>query len=197
MKLSLLVVAGLLAPSLEAFTVPSRSATSSIKSFTKLAFVPKNDVSTTEPTSTFADGKLNTASLSPLDLAKKDQTVWDKFANWITSTENRLYIGWFGALMFPLSLPPRPASLLPLLQPLLVSDLNLPCHQNLCQFFSRMIVFSQSTLTASGSPSLVLCCRETTLFPVPLCLLPTPLECSFSPIWEAISVDEWLYSGKR
>ena len=149
MKLSLLVVAGLLAPSLEAFTVPSRSATSSIKSFTKLAFVPKNDVSTTEPTSTFADGKLNTAPLSPLDLAKKDQTVWDKFANWITSTENRLYIGWFGALMFPLSLPPRPASLLRLLQPLLVSDLNLPCHQSLCQFFSRMIVFSQSTLTAS------------------------------------------------
>jgi hypothetical protein len=28
-------------------------------------------------------------------------TSWDKFCAWITSTENRLYIGWFGCLMFP------------------------------------------------------------------------------------------------
>jgi photosystem II P680 reaction center D1 protein len=30
-----------------------------------------------------------------------DQAVWTKFSNWITSTENRLYIGWFGTIMFP------------------------------------------------------------------------------------------------
>jgi hypothetical protein len=24
--------------------------------------------------------------------------VWGRFCNWITSTENRLYIGWFGVL---------------------------------------------------------------------------------------------------
>lgn len=28
-------------------------------------------------------------------------TFWGKFAAWITSTENRLYIGWFGCLMIP------------------------------------------------------------------------------------------------
>ncbi|MFB2894539.1 hypothetical protein ACE1CI_16640, partial [Aerosakkonemataceae cyanobacterium BLCC-F50] len=27
--------------------------------------------------------------------------VWERFCNWITSTENRLYIGWFGVLMIP------------------------------------------------------------------------------------------------
>jgi photosystem II P680 reaction center D1 protein len=27
---------------------------------------------------------------------------WEAFCNWITSTENRLYIGWFGVLMIPL-----------------------------------------------------------------------------------------------
>lgn len=27
--------------------------------------------------------------------------VWDKFCAWITSTENRFYIGWFGVLMIP------------------------------------------------------------------------------------------------
>ncbi|HEY9690168.1 MAG TPA: photosystem II q(b) protein, partial [Coleofasciculaceae cyanobacterium] len=26
---------------------------------------------------------------------------WERFYNWITSTENRLYIGWFGVLMSP------------------------------------------------------------------------------------------------
>jgi hypothetical protein len=26
---------------------------------------------------------------------------WAQFCNWITSTENRLYIGWFGVIMIP------------------------------------------------------------------------------------------------
>ena len=28
-------------------------------------------------------------------------SLWERFCAWITSTENRLYIGWFGCLMFP------------------------------------------------------------------------------------------------
>jgi len=28
-------------------------------------------------------------------------TLWARFCEWITSTENRLYIGWFGVLMIP------------------------------------------------------------------------------------------------
>jgi hypothetical protein len=28
-------------------------------------------------------------------------SLWERFCGWITSTENRLYIGWFGCLMFP------------------------------------------------------------------------------------------------
>jgi photosystem II P680 reaction center D1 protein len=31
-------------------------------------------------------------------------SVWERFCSWITSTENRLYIGWFGLLMIPLLL---------------------------------------------------------------------------------------------
>jgi photosystem II P680 reaction center D1 protein len=27
--------------------------------------------------------------------------LWERFCAWITSTENRLYIGWFGVLMIP------------------------------------------------------------------------------------------------
>ena len=27
--------------------------------------------------------------------------VWERFCQWITSTNNRMYIGWFGVLMIP------------------------------------------------------------------------------------------------
>ena len=27
---------------------------------------------------------------------RESTSLWAKFCNWITSTENRLYIGWFG-----------------------------------------------------------------------------------------------------
>jgi len=33
-------------------------------------------------------------------LERRDsENLWGRFCNWITSTENRLYIGWFGVLM--------------------------------------------------------------------------------------------------
>ena len=28
-------------------------------------------------------------------------TPWGRICSWVTSTENRLYVGWFGCLMFP------------------------------------------------------------------------------------------------
>jgi photosystem II P680 reaction center D1 protein len=28
-------------------------------------------------------------------------SLWDRFCEWVTSTDNRLYIGWFGVLMVP------------------------------------------------------------------------------------------------
>jgi F-type H+-transporting ATPase subunit epsilon len=36
-----------------------------------------------------------------LTLARQSVSLWERFCGWITSTENRLYIGWFGCLMFP------------------------------------------------------------------------------------------------
>ncbi|CAK8533020.1 unnamed protein product [Lathyrus sativus] len=35
-------------------------------------------------------------------LERRDsENLWGRFCNWITNTENRLYIGWFGVLMIP------------------------------------------------------------------------------------------------
>ncbi|NJL43190.1 MAG: photosystem II q(b) protein, partial [Pseudanabaena sp. SU_2_4] len=32
---------------------------------------------------------------------RESVNVWDQFCNWITSIDNRIYIGWFGILMIP------------------------------------------------------------------------------------------------
>ena len=32
---------------------------------------------------------------------RQSSTAWGRFCEWVTSTENRLYIGWFGVLMIP------------------------------------------------------------------------------------------------
>jgi photosystem II P680 reaction center D1 protein len=33
--------------------------------------------------------------------ARGNAGAWERFCQWITSTENRLYVGWFGVLMIP------------------------------------------------------------------------------------------------
>ena len=32
---------------------------------------------------------------------RSGDNLWEQFCSWITSTNNRLYIGWFGVLMLP------------------------------------------------------------------------------------------------
>ncbi|KAG5028471.1 hypothetical protein JHK87_011985 [Glycine soja] len=32
---------------------------------------------------------------------RESENLWGRFCNWITSTENHFYIGWFGVLMIP------------------------------------------------------------------------------------------------
>ena len=38
-----------------------------------------------------------TATLSQ----QRSTNAWEQFCNWVTSTNNRLYVGWFGVLMIP------------------------------------------------------------------------------------------------
>jgi len=39
--------------------------------------------------------------MAQLTLQKQTTSDWEQFCNWVTSTENRLYCGWFGVLMIP------------------------------------------------------------------------------------------------
>ena len=32
---------------------------------------------------------------------RESANLWSQFCNWVTSTDNRLYVGWFGVLMIP------------------------------------------------------------------------------------------------
>ena len=32
-------------------------------------------------------------------LQRGQSSLWQKYVNWVTSTDNRLYVGWFGTLM--------------------------------------------------------------------------------------------------
>jgi len=32
---------------------------------------------------------------------RQSTNLWQEFCQWVTSTDNRLYVGWFGVLMIP------------------------------------------------------------------------------------------------
>ena len=34
-------------------------------------------------------------------IASRNTSTWEEFCRWVTSTNNRLYVGWFGVLMIP------------------------------------------------------------------------------------------------
>ena len=34
-------------------------------------------------------------------LTQRQTSTWESFCQWVTSTNNRLYVGWFGVLMIP------------------------------------------------------------------------------------------------
>jgi photosystem II P680 reaction center D1 protein len=34
-------------------------------------------------------------------LERREASLWARFCEWVTSTENRLYVGWFGVIMIP------------------------------------------------------------------------------------------------
>ena len=105
MKISAAVVAGLLVSTCESFTIPQSTAGSKTGfGSSSLAFAPKGVSTAEKSTSEFnpfkIDSELGVSTLTTPDKSKKDVgEVWERFANWVTSTENRLYIGWFGTLM--------------------------------------------------------------------------------------------------
>ena len=44
---------------------------------------------------------MNTLTQSRFQRKFNLANLWEEFLEWITSTDNRIYIGWFGVLMIP------------------------------------------------------------------------------------------------
>ena len=97
--------------------------------------------------------------------------IWDRFSDWITSTENRIYIGWFGVLMIP--------SLLAAITCFTLALIAAPGvdMEGIREPVLGSLMSGNNLITASVVPT------------------SAAIGLHFYPIWAAGSVDEWLYNG--
>jgi photosystem II P680 reaction center D1 protein len=89
------------------------------------------------------------------------------FCGWITSTENRLYIGWFGCLMFPLLTATCYIIAFIAAPPVDIDGINSV----------GSLLYGNNIISGAVIPS------------------SNAIGMHFYPIWEAASIDEWLYNG--
>lgn len=96
---------------------------------------------------------------------------WESFCNWITSTENRLYIGWFGVLMIPLLGVSACVFIIAFIAapPVDIDGIREPV--------SGSLLYGNNLISAAVVPS------------------SNAIGLHFYPVWEAASIDEWLYNG--
>ncbi|KAF3889935.1 MULTISPECIES: photosystem II q(b) protein [Nostocales] len=105
-------------------------------------------------------------------LQRRESTnVWEQFCEWITSTENRLYIGWFGILMVPTLLSATICFIIAFIAapPVDIDGIREPVAGSL--------LYGNNIISAAVVPS------------------SNAIGLHFYPIWEAASLDEWLYNG--
>ncbi|MEH1912299.1 MAG: photosystem II q(b) protein [Nostoc sp.] len=128
------------------------------------------DVNCHEARVTPANHNLQTIATNILERREKI-SLWEKFCSWVTSTENRLYIGWFGILMIPTILTAATVFIIAFIAapPVDMGGMGSPISGSL---FDGNNIISAAVVPTSAAIGL-----------------------HFYPIWEAASFDEWLYSG--
>ncbi|RZC79455.1 hypothetical protein C5167_003700 [Papaver somniferum] len=102
---------------------------------------------------------------------RESESLWGRFCNWITSTENRLYIGWFGVLMIPTLLTATSVFIIAFIAapPVDIYGIREPV--------SGSLLYGNNIISGAIIPT------------------SAAIGLHFYPIWEAASVDEWLYNG--
>ncbi|KAL3651980.1 hypothetical protein CASFOL_001661 [Castilleja foliolosa] len=102
---------------------------------------------------------------------RESESLWGRFCNWITSTENRLYIGWFGVLMIPTLLTATSVFIIAFIAapPVDIDGIREPV--------SGSLLLGNNIISGAIIPT------------------SAAIGLHFYPIWEAASVDEWLYNG--
>jgi len=98
-------------------------------------------------------------------------TMAGNISGFILSTNNRLYIGWFGVLMFPLIGVATVAYVAAFLTapPVDIDGIREPVAGSL--------LYGNNIITGAVIPS------------------SNAIGVHFYPVWEALSLDEWLYNG--
>ncbi|QHG14924.1 Photosystem Q(B) protein 1 [Nostoc sp. ATCC 53789] len=96
---------------------------------------------------------------------------WDSFCRWITSTENRIYIGWFGVLAIPTLLAATTCFILAFIAAPGV-DMD-----GIREPIMGSLMDGNNLITAAVVPT------------------SAAIGLHFYPIWDAASMDEWLYNG--
>ena len=102
---------------------------------------------------------------------RSSANIWERFCTWVTSTENRLYIGWFGILMIPTLLAATICFIIAFIAapPVDIDGIREP--------ISGSLLYGNNIITAAVVPS------------------SNAIGLHFYPIWEAVNIDEWLYNG--
>ena len=109
--------------------------------------------------------------MAAISLQRDTTTNWEKFCNWVTSTDNRLYVGWFGVLMIPCLLTATACFIIAFIAapPVDIDGIREPV--------SGSLLYGNNIISGAVVPS------------------SNAIGLHFYPIWEAGTLDEWLYNG--
>ena len=104
-------------------------------------------------------------------LQRGQSSLWQKYVNWVTSTDNRLYVGWFGTLMIPTLLTATTAFILAFIAapPVDIDGIREPVAGSL--------LYGNNIISGAVVPS------------------SNAIGLHLYSIWEAASLEEWLYNG--
>merc|ERR1712187_785238 len=102
---------------------------------------------------------------------QKSTSLWIEFCNWVTSTENRLYVGWFGVIIIPTLLTATRVFVTAFIAapPVDIDGIREPV--------SGSLLYGNNIISGAVIPT------------------SNAIGLHFYPIWEAASIDEWLYNG--
>ena len=104
-------------------------------------------------------------------LSRGSVSNWESFCEWVTSTNNRLYVGWFGVLMIPTLLAATICFITAFVAapPVDIDGIREPVAGSL--------MYGNNIISGAVVPS------------------SNAIGLHFYPIWEAATLDEWLYNG--
>jgi photosystem II P680 reaction center D1 protein len=103
--------------------------------------------------------------------ASRPSGIWTRLAAFITSTQNRLYVGWFGVIMIPTLLTATTVFIVAFVAapPVDIDGIREPV--------SGSLIYGNNIISGAVVPT------------------SNAIGLHFYPVWEAASLDEWLFNG--